>query len=68
MTKSDKRIYAKPVRAAFLLDCSTSKLYDAIKKNEIPSIRIAGMLRVPMAAIESLIAERLEKGDDNDGA
>jgi len=39
-----------------------SSIYDAIHKGEIPAIRINGNLRVPMSAIERLIAERLERG------
>jgi len=66
--KSESRILVKPVRVAFLIDSSRSFVYDAIKKGEIPSVRIAGVLRVPLAAVERLIAERLEKGGNHDEA
>jgi excisionase family DNA binding protein len=56
-------LVVRPIKAAVLLDMGKSSIYDAIHKGEIPAIRINGNLRVPMAAIEQLIAERLRRGD-----
>jgi len=50
------RLAVKPARAAVLLDCSRSKLYDAINRGEIRAIRIGGMLRIPLSEIQRLLA------------
>jgi excisionase family DNA binding protein len=65
METEKKQILVRPAKAAQLLDMSKSKVYDAIHRREIPSILIAGQIRVPLAAIEQLIAERLECGADD---
>jgi len=67
MDKSQRPLLLKPIKAAALLDMSKSKLYDAMARGEVPSVRVAGVLRVPLAAIESLINEQLEKGGTDDG-
>ena len=54
------RLAVKPARAAILLDCSRTKLYDAINRGEIRAVRVAGMLRIPMSEIR----RRLECGDE----
>ena len=48
-------VFIKPVRAAKLLDMSKSKIYEMIQRNEIPSVRLGGCLRIPMSAIEDLV-------------
>jgi excisionase family DNA binding protein len=54
-----RQLVVKPARAAQLLDMSKSKIYDAIHRGDVPAIRISGQLRVPVAAIERLIADQL---------
>ena len=50
-------VFVKPVRAAKLLDMSKSKLYLMIQRNEIPSVRLGGCLRIPVSAIDDLVAK-----------
>jgi excisionase family DNA binding protein len=45
------KLAVKPARAAALLDCSRTKIYDAINAGELRAVRIAGMLRIPMSEI-----------------
>jgi excisionase family DNA binding protein len=54
-TKSEF-VFVKPVRAAKLLDMSKSKIYEMIQRKELPAVRLGGCLRVPVAAIEELVA------------
>jgi excisionase family DNA binding protein len=54
-TKSEF-VFVKPVRAAKLLDMSKSKIYEMIQRKELPAVRLGGCLRVPIAAIEELVA------------
>jgi excisionase family DNA binding protein len=49
-------VFVKPVRAAKLLDMSKSKIYEMIQRNEIPSVRLGGCLRIPMSALDDLVA------------
>ena len=50
-------VFVKPVRAAKLLDMSKSKIYEMIQRNEIPFVRLGGCLRIPMSALEDLVAK-----------
>lgn len=59
MEKPIKPILLKPVQGAKMINCSTSKFYDLLARGEIPSVRVGGMLRVPLAALEKIAA-----GDD----
>ena len=42
--------------AAKILKISRNSAYEAIKRNEIPSIRIGRRLRVPRAGLDKLLA------------
>jgi excisionase family DNA binding protein len=50
-------VFLKPVRAAKLLDMSKSKIYEMIQRNEIPFVRLGGCLRIPMSALDDLVAK-----------
>ena len=50
-------VFVKPVRAAKLLDMSKSKVYEMIQRNEIPYVRLGGCLRIPMSALDDLVAK-----------
>jgi excisionase family DNA binding protein len=50
-------VFVKPVRAAKLLDMSKSKIYEMIQRNEIPYVRLGGCLRIPMSALDDLVAK-----------
>lgn len=50
-------VFVKPVRAAKLLDMSKSKIYEMIQRRELPSVRLGGCLRIPMSALDDLVAK-----------
>jgi excisionase family DNA binding protein len=54
------KLAVKPARAAALLDCSRTKIYDAINAGELRAVRVAGMLRISMAEIRRLLQEPRE--------
>ena len=49
-----KPLFVRPREAATLIGAGRSKIYEMIQTGEIPSCRIGGMLRVPVAALEKL--------------
>jgi len=55
-------VFVKPVRAAKLLDMSKSKIYEMIQRRELPAVRLGGCLRIPMSALDELVAKA--KGED----
>lgn len=58
----DKKLTAdffKPVEACVVLNLSRTKLYNALARGEIPSTRIAGMIRIPRAWVEAKKQEAL---------
>jgi excisionase family DNA binding protein len=54
-----KPLFIKPVDAAKLLGTGKSKLYAMLAAGQIPSVKIAGMTRIPLAALENLAAEAM---------
>lgn len=55
-------VFVKPSRVAKLCDMSRSKIYEMIKRNEIPAIRLGGCLRIPVSALDDLVMKA--KGED----
>ena len=56
-------VFVTPVRAAKLLDMSKSKIYEMIQRREIPAVRLGGCLRIPMSALDDLVARA--KGEEH---
>jgi excisionase family DNA binding protein len=56
-TSKSEFVFVKPVRAARLLDMSKSKIYEMIQRNEIPYVRLGGCLRIPVSALDELVAK-----------
>jgi len=54
---TEQFVFVKPVRAAKLLDMSKSKIYEMIQRREIPAVRLGGCLRIPMSALDDLVAK-----------
>jgi excisionase family DNA binding protein len=54
---SEKLLWRVP-EAAAALGCGRSKLYELIRRGEIPTITLGGMLRIPADSLKKLIAER----------
>lgn len=55
-TKSD---FLKPTEASLTLKISRSKLYEALQRGEIPSVKIAGLTRIPRRWIEERVHDAL---------
>ena len=55
-TKSD---FLKPTEASIALKISRSKLYEALQRGDIPSIKIAGLTRIPRRWIDERVTEAL---------
>jgi excisionase family DNA binding protein len=60
IVKSD---FLKPNEASQALKISRSKLYEALRRNEIPSCKIAGLTRIPRRWIEDRVREALAAVD-----
>ncbi len=56
MEKSD---FLRPVEASLALKISRSKLYEALHRGEIPSVRICGLTRIPRRWIDDRVREAL---------
>jgi excisionase family DNA binding protein len=55
MRDAEETLLLKPREAAKLLNISTSKIYDALARGEVPAVRVAGCLRVPRAWLDRQI-------------
>ena len=58
--KSD---FLRPVEASAALKLSRSKMYEALSRGEIPSVKIAGLTRIPRRWIEARIAEAMQASE-----
>ena len=58
-TPKSEFVFVKPVRAAKLLDMSKSKIYEMIQRGEIPCVRLGGCLRIPVSALDDLVAKAM---------
>jgi len=45
-----------------ILGCGKTVLYDMLKKNVLPFVRVNSQRKIPVAAIEKYLAERLVQG------
>ena len=50
-----ERLLLRPVEAAEVIGVSRSKAYELISRGEIPSIKVGGCVRVPVAALRAWI-------------
>jgi excisionase family DNA binding protein len=53
------RLLLRPSEAAEALGISRSRAYELIASGGLPSVRVGGSVRVPVAALERWITERL---------
>jgi len=49
-----RRVLLRPEEVAFALGVSRSTAYKMIATGALPSVRVAGVVRVPAAAVEAL--------------
>lgn len=57
-----EKILLRPAEAAEAIGVSRAKVYIMIKAGELPAVRISGVLRVPAAALQKLVEEKLAEG------
>ena len=53
------RLMLRPAEAAEAIGVSRAKGYELIARGEIPSVKVGGCVRVPVAALQSWIAQQL---------
>ena len=57
----DERLLLRPAEAADAIGVSRTKAYELIAKGEIPSVRLGGVVRVPVAALKQWIDRQVER-------
>jgi excisionase family DNA binding protein len=58
---NNERMVLRPAEAAEALGVSRSKVYELIAAGAIPSVRVGGCIRVPLAALREWIDRQLQK-------
>jgi excisionase family DNA binding protein len=58
-----ERMLLRPAEAAEAIGVSRSRMYELLASGELPSIRVGRTVRVPVAALQAWIAERLKQSD-----
>jgi excisionase family DNA binding protein len=58
-----ERMLLRPAEAAEAIGVSRSRMYELLASRELPSIRVGRTVRVPVAALQAWIAERLKQND-----
>jgi excisionase family DNA binding protein len=51
--------FLRPIEACLALKISRSKLYEALASGDIPSVRIAGLMRIPRRWIDEQVQSAL---------
>jgi hypothetical protein len=62
----EKKLFLKPREFAAAISASPSKVYEGIANSTIPSVRIAGLLRVPAAFADDLAKRAMAPEADED--
>lgn len=52
----------KPEQAARLLQISRSRMYELIRDDQVPHVRVGNAIRIPRRALEAWLEERLTGG------
>ena len=60
-TQNPERILLRPEEVAYALGISRSSAYQMIAAGELPSVKVAGMTRVPREALEKLARVKRRK-------
>ena len=61
-TANQERILLRPEEVAYALGISRSSAYQLIASGELPSVKVAGLTRVPREALEKLARPKRRKG------
>jgi hypothetical protein len=59
LMESAKSDFLRPVDLGAALRLSRSKIYEALQRGDIPSIKIAGVTRVPRSWVDQKVREAL---------
>jgi excisionase family DNA binding protein len=59
-TKAD---FLRPTEASAALKISRSKLYEALQSGEIPSVKIAGLTRIPRRWIDEQVNKAMQSSE-----
>jgi excisionase family DNA binding protein len=59
-----EKLFVRPIEAAQMLGISRSKLYEMLAAEQIPSIRMGGVLRIPLAALKKLADDAMCARDE----
>lgn len=62
-----ERLMLRPTEAGDAIGVSRSKVYEMIAAGQIPSIRVAGCVRVPVKALEAWIAANQRSPEGPEG-
>jgi hypothetical protein len=60
----NKKLFLKPTELAIAISASPSKVYAGIADGSIPSVKISGLLRIPIAFTDGLARRALNVGAD----
>lgn len=55
-----KADFLRPTEASEALKISRSKLYEALQRGEIPSVKIAGLTRIPRRWIDEQVEKAMQ--------
>lgn len=62
---SVERLLMRPTEISQALAMSRSKVYELIASGQLPSVRVAGCVRVPVAAFRAWIDEHMKDGAEH---
>jgi excisionase family DNA binding protein len=54
-----EKILLKPLEVAEAIGVSRSRVYDLIGRGELPSIRVGGVVRVPVQALRDWVSDQM---------
>lgn len=57
-------ILLRPVDAAMALGISRSRIYELIRAGSLPSVKVGGVVRVPVGALREWVAGQLAAGQE----
>lgn len=64
---NDKQLALRIGEVAELLSCSRAKAYAMASAGQIPVVEVGGLKRVPRAALEKLLADKLREARGGHG-
>jgi excisionase family DNA binding protein len=53
-------VFLKPIEFAEAIGASKAKVYEMIQRKQVPSVKIAGLTRIPRAALEQFVEAAMQ--------